>query len=179
MVFFASFAFSFIVNSLSLIPYDSTAEDYIDPDAAPTIALAVNSPELTIPDSDTFSIKEFVEATDYIDIAVSTTNPIGFALTMSISNSTTGLTHQNGVTTIPSTSNLTPGILDINTWGYNIGTESTTFRRVPGLGSQATITSTTRPTSSTTTTITVGAKADTTLPSGNYTSTLRFTAVAH
>jgi len=98
---------------------------------------------------------------------------------MSIVNSTTGLTHANGVTTIPSTSNLSPDALDINTWGFNLGRDATAFRRVPGLGSQVMLKNATTPALSSATTITIGAKADTTLPSGNYSSTLRFTAVAH
>jgi len=179
VVFFASFSLSFVVGSLAFIPYDSMAEEFVDELGIPAIALAVSSTQLNMPDSDTFSITEFVETTDNIDIEVNTNNPIGFNLSMSIVNSTTGLTHSNGVTTIPSTSNLSPGTLDINTWGYNIGGNATTFRRVPGLGSQVTLANTTSPAKSSATTVTIGAKADTTFPAGSYSSTLRFTAVAH
>jgi len=154
------------------------ANSYAGIDLAPAIALAVNPADFSLPDSDTFSIYEFVESADNIDIVVSTNNSTGFALTMSTNNFTTGLTHANGVTTIPSTSNQSPGTLDINTWGYNIGANATLFRHVPGLGTQATLVNTNAPVESSVITVTVGAKADTTLPSGSYSNTLRFTVVA-
>jgi len=178
-VFFASFSLAFTAGSLSFIPHDSSADTYVGDDLAPAIALSIDLADLRLPDSDTFSINEFVETTDDIDIIVSTNNPNGFALTMSPAGSTTGLTHVGGVTTIPSTSNLSPDSLDVNTWGYNVGSGATTFRRVPGLGSQTTLTKTNLPAAASTTTVTVGAKADTTIPSGSYTSTLRFTAVSN
>ena len=178
IIFLATFSFSYIIGSLSFIPQESSAENYLGIDLAPTISLTVNPADFNLPASDSYSITEFVESVDNIDIIVSTNNPAGFALTMSISNSTTGLTHSNGLTTIPSTSNISPDALDINTWGYNTGANATSFRRIPGIGTQTTIVNTNAPTESSTTTVTIGAKADTTLPSGSYSNTLRFTAVA-
>ncbi|MCL1839751.1 hypothetical protein FWF89_01985 [Candidatus Saccharibacteria bacterium] len=178
-IFFASFSFSFVVGSLSFIPQESSAEGYTGIDLTPALAMTINLADFSLPATETFSINEFIEIADNIDIEISTNNSNGFALTMSISNSTTGLTHANGFTTIPSTSNSSAADLDINTWGYNIGSDATTFRRIPGLGSQTILTSTSTPTESSTTTVTVGAKADTTFPSGSYSNTLRFTAVTN
>ena len=177
-IFFASFSLSFVVGSLSFIPYESMADSYFGIDLEPAIALAVSPADFSLPDSETFSIDEFVESTDNIDIVVSTNNVIGYTLTMSTSNSTTGLVHTNGLSTIQSTSNQSPGELDINTWGYSLGTNATSFRRIPSLGTQAILVNANLPVEAAATTVTIGAKADTTFPSGNYQSTLKFTAVA-
>lgn len=178
-VFFASFSLAFTVGSLSFIPYDSSAESYPDDDSDPAIALFVDLTDFGLPTSPTYSIKETVEVADDINISVSTNNSNGFALSMSVTGSTTGLIHAGGVATIPSTTNLSPAALDINTWGYNIGSNADTFRRVPGLGTQTTLTSTSTPTQDSATIVTVGVKADTTFPSGNYSNILRFTAVTN
>jgi hypothetical protein len=178
-VFFASFSLAFVVGSLSFIPHDSSAESYPDDGSDPSLVLSVNLADFGLPASSTRSIKEIVEVTDDINVTVGTNNSNGFALTMSVTGSTTGLTHTKGVATIPSTSNLSPADLDINTWGYNIGSDASTFRRIPGLGTQTTLVNTKAPAETATTTVSVGIKADTTFPAGSYSNTLRFTAVAN
>jgi len=177
-VFFASFALAFSAGSLTFIPYESSADSLIDPDLDPAIAITV---DLAALDLSVISTSDYrapdVEITNELDVIVSTNNSNGYTLTMATSGSTTGLTHSNGLTTIPSTTNHAPGNLTTNTWGYNLGSGATTFLRIPGLGKRVVISNTTAPALTSSTVVTIGLKADPTLPTGSYRGALEFTAV--
>jgi len=176
LVFASSFSLSYIVGSLTFIPYESSADTVTDPDAPITLALNVESTNLTSEITPTY---DGAVLSDDIDITIDTNSQNGYTLTMSVSGSTTGLTHTNNFNTIPSTTNPKPKPLTVNTWGYNTISDHDAFQRLPGLGSGAILANTRIPTTADKTAVTIGVHVDTDRPSGKYTSTLQFTAVAN
>jgi len=121
------------------------------------------------------------EAKGEITINVTTDNPSGYSLYLSTIDVSTTLTHANGTDTIAMTSNTVAGTLLSNTWGYNKGLASitSTFLAVPPPASTAIISSSADPITNDKTTVTIGVKADTTLPSGLYSNTVVFTAITN
>ena len=104
-------------------------------------------------------------------VTITSTDVVGYKLYIRAGN--TNMT--NGSATIPASGNVTPASLSVNTWGYNTDA-STNFT---GLGaSDSLVKSQTGPYSSgDTTTFTYGVKVDNSQPSGNYTTTVIYTAV--
>jgi len=126
-----------------------------------------------------------------ITVTVSTNNPTGYTLILnSISDSTTPLVplmnEADSGQHIPSTTNAwgSAAALANNTWGVSVwttgqSTSSTTFSQVPRLTAPEEIRKTSEANTSSTTTLTFGAKVDNTKKSGVYTNTVVFTATAN
>ena len=121
------------------------------------------------------------------DLAISTNNPTGYDLYLSAADGDNALRNenpsvQNTQNTInPTTNGVTSTTMSNNTWGYNLsGGSSTqtpdTYNAVPKDGTTA-LDSTTAP-STTNYNLTFGAKVDTNIASGTYSSEVIISAVA-
>jgi len=166
---------AFIAGSLILVPYDSNADTPVDLGTG-TISMSVSPSTLSIPITPTPS---GTEARGEITVNVTTDNPTGYSLYMNTATTTTELTHTNDIDTIAMTSNTTAGVLASNTWGYNLGLGATTFLAVPIPDNSRIINGSIAPIADDETIVTVGVRADTAVPSGQYTNTLEFTAVTN
>lgn len=110
--------------------------------------------------------------TDTSTVTVTSTDVVGYKLYVR-SNTTTDMV--NGPATIPASSNMSPGSLATNTWGYN-NNASANFLGMTLLDSLIA----TRPgpyTSGDITTFTYGVSIDNAKPAGNYTTEIIYTAV--
>lgn len=128
-------------------------------------------------------------------VSVSTNNTSGYTLSIETNTADRNLT--NGSDTLaPSAGTLgTPVSLADNTWGYrvdgaggfsgtttaesNVATSTFNWAGVPATGSADTITTTATPASNDTTEVWYAISADTTKPSGTYSNTVLYTAVAN
>ena len=116
-------------------------------------------------------------------VEVSTNNPNGYYLTLE-NASTTQTALVSGSNTIASIgSTETP--LTNGTWGFRLGTTPlssvpamTNFKGVPLKGAPVTIANVSQEVSGDATPVTFGVKADTSQPTGTYTATVLYTAVA-
>lgn len=105
-------------------------------------------------------------------VTVTSTDVVGYKLYLRALTST-NLT--NGSYDIPASSNVAPGALSVDTWGYNVDGSS---NFVGITGSDTLIKSATGPYSSgDTTTFTYGLKVDNAKPSGSYATTVMYTVV--
>jgi len=132
-------------------------------------------------------------AKSQLTVTVSTNNATGYVLNMNSLTTNTSMAHEAATGSppapnIPSTNHLynTPATLATNTWGWNLGTASTTttFSKIPPSNDSQTIRTTSEPSSVSTpelanTIITFAANATDTLPAGNYTNTIVFTATSN
>ena len=182
-VFLACFALAFICGSLIFIPYGSHAEKSegtgLKIELASIIAITATPPTIELIMTPTPS---GTEVSDEIAVNVSTNNLTGYKLSMNSATSNNALTHTNNTDVIPGIVNTVPGIaqsLPVNTWGYNIGSGAATFLNIPIPSAPDTLKTTSAPNANDGTIITIGAKINTSLPSGYYGNTLEFTAVAN
>ena len=135
-----------------------TATESIDLDVTPTAAGAFVS--------------------DDIAVNVITNSATGYKLYLSSNSAETALTNSISSANIPTISTVsTSADMASNTWGYTL---SDTFNPVPASSAPEMIkeTSTAAVSNADVTTVTVGAKVDTSIPSGVYSNTLLFTATA-
>ncbi len=102
-------------------------------------------------------------------VLVSTNNAAGYNLSLKGSTQLSkGSNHINAVSGNTTLSN--------NTWGYHVGTSGNNFRGVTTGGAQIKTTSSTANNDSTT--VTYGARVNSSLPTGTYTGTVTYTATA-
>ncbi len=113
-----------------------------------------------------------VLATSTSNVTITSTDVVGYKLYIR-ANSNTSL--NNGGSNIVASSNVSPAALSVNTWGYNTDA-STNFAGVT-LSDVLIRTGTGPYTSGDLTTLTYGLKIDDSLPAGNYSSTIVYTAV--
>ena len=120
------------------------------------------------------------------NVTVATTNSAGYSLYL-YAESGNNLVAQNPATTEAVTATASSATLDglaNNTWGYNLGTTTpgtgTTYAAVPTDGTTPVQTKDTSSTNAAndTYTLALGAKVDTTIPSGTYTGALTVAVVA-
>lgn len=113
-----------------------------------------------------------VQATGANTVTVTSTDVVGYKLYLR-SDTTTDM--DNLGDTLPTSNNITPAPLAVNTWGYNtdgsnnfVGSSlnDTLIRSLTGPASSGDIT-----------TVTYGVKVDMAKPAGNYTTTIVYTAV--
>lgn len=109
---------------------------------------------------------------------VITNDAAGYSLYLSSSTEETSLKHSSANASIATVASaVTSANMAKNTWGWSLGD---TFNPVPASSSAQRIKKTTAPaTGGEGTTVTIGAKVDTSIPSGAYSNTLQFTAVAN
>ena len=162
-------------------PTDKTTSESLNTDARvwikPTLSVAV-SPQVNI-DITPRSDGAFQTGTTSLNIATNSRN--GFKIFLNGAD-TTALTSSNGQNTIPSlTASATPDSFLPNSWGYNISTHtvdnSSTYHPIPDTATTIVDTSTSNATNSYN--LTFGVKADTSLPSGDYTNTVVISVVAN
>ena len=113
-----------------------------------------------------------------ISVNVITNSQSGYKLYLSSSSEGTALENLVSNASIPTLSSaVSSNDMDNNTWGYTL---DETFNPVPASTAPDMIkeTSTAATTTADVTTVTIGAKVDTTIPSGDYTNTILFTATA-
>jgi uncharacterized protein (TIGR02145 family) len=113
-----------------------------------------------------------------IDVNVITNSATGYKLYLSSNSAETALTNSISSANIPTISTVaTSANMASNTWGYSL---SDTFNPVPANTAPEMIkeTSTAAVSTADVTTVTVGAKVDTSIPSDVYSNTLLFTATA-
>lgn len=186
-IFSATFLLSMASGSFFFILSNSSAESStIDVTVNPSISIATDAigSTINIPILPTFS---GIQNTKDLAVNVSTNNPTGYTLTMSSATDDTNLVNtDNSSLTIPSTTNTyaAPDVLDNNTWGASVwttgqDTSSTTFSMIPPLSVPLTINATAEPANTSMTTLTFGAKVDTSLAAGTYTNTVVFTATTN
>ena len=128
-------------------------------------------------------------STGEVTVNLSTNNFTGYTLSMSTTTDNTALMHSNGSNSISSTTGSvsTPTTLSRNTWGWYPsslatnpgGSSNYQFAAVPGLSSAYTVKSTDTMSTNDETTVSFGVLADTSLPAGDYTNTITFTAIAN
>ncbi|HSX52822.1 MAG TPA: hypothetical protein VLF90_00405 [Patescibacteria group bacterium] len=111
-------------------------------------------------------------ATGTSTVTVTSTDVVGYKLYIR-ANSNTSL--NNGGSNITASSNVSPAALSVNTWGYNTDA-STNFAGIT-LSDVLIRTGTGPYSSGDITTVTYGLKIDDSLPAGNYSSTIVYTAV--
>ena len=115
---------------------------------------------------------------DDIAVNVITNSATGYKLYLSSNSAETALTSAAAGTSIPTVASAaTSENMANNTWGYSL---SEAFNPVPASSAPEMIkeTSTASVSTADVTTVTVGAKVDTSIPSGVYSNTLLFTATA-
>ena len=129
----------------------------------------------------------------HLTVMVSTNNPTGYTLNMNSQTTNTTLVHESATGTplapnIPSTTHTynTPAALAPDTWGWNLGTASSTstFKKIPPSDDSQTIRTTSDPTSETdpsiaNTLVTFGANVTNAMSAGNYINTIVFTATSN
>ena len=132
-------------------------------------------------------------AKNQLTVTVSTNNATGYVLNMNSLTTNTSMMHEAATGSppapnIPSTTHAynAPAALGTDTWGWNIGTASTTttFSKIPPSNDSQTIRTTSEPSSVSTpdlanTLITFAANATDTMPAGDYTNTIVFTATSN
>ena len=171
------FILSFVFGSLSFIPRDIHAEvAQVSTNIAPVISLVLDETDLVIAPVD---VTSGAVATNTLTATVSTNNVTGYSLSMSTTGEDIDLTHTNGVSKITSTASASPATLSSNTWGYNLADSLTDFRKIPALSVVSTINSSSSPIANDKTKITLGVKANISIPAGTYSNELVFTAVAN
>ncbi|GHU79179.1 hypothetical protein FACS1894191_1400 [Clostridia bacterium] len=111
-------------------------------------------------------------------VNVKTNASQGYKLTMSTTSYETALI--NGEFKVNSTQNEAAADLEINRWGFALGSNSETFIKIPSIGSPVTIKQTASfDEHENATDLTFGARADMSIPNGQYENELIFTAVAN
>lgn len=114
------------------------------------------------------------------DIAVDviTNDATGYSLYLSSNSAETALVNSVTSANIPTVSAAVSSTdMAKNTWGFSLGDK---YNPVPASGSAQRIKKTAAPaTTSDTTSVSIGAKVDTSIPSGAYSNTLLFTAIAN
>lgn len=172
-------------------PQHASAYDY-DPDPDPGDKTYVR---ITLPDSINFdSVTPTPSGTTTIataNVIVETANSAGYSLYLYSSDGDNSLKPQISSLANISTINATAGDVGLtlsslkpNTWGYNLGTEAptdtTTYSTVPTDNTMPIQTKDTSDSNSAndTYTLSFGAKVDTSIPSGAYSSTLMIAVVA-
>ena len=114
------------------------------------------------------------------NVAVSTNNTTGYKL--QLNSSTADTTLAKGADTLAATSGTkaAPANLDTNSWGYSIpGFAADTYAGVTPTGNPVVLKTTATPATNDSTTVTWGAKVDTSKPNGTYTRQVTYTAVAN
>jgi len=127
-----------------------------------------------------------------LTVTVSTNNSTGYTLNMNSITTNTSMVHESATGSppapnIPSTTHdyTTPATLGIDTWGWNLGTASstTTFKKIPPSGDGQTIRTTDAPSSAPSpdsdTIVTFGANVTDTTVAGAYINTMVFTATTN
>jgi uncharacterized protein (TIGR02145 family) len=118
---------------------------------------------------------------DSIVATVDTNSTGGYELYFSSEDSGTALTSLVSESTITSDFNsaVTSSNMAANKWGYSL--DATNFNKIPALADQAKIKDLDHvpATAEKTTTVTIGTKIDSTLPSGAYSKKVVFSAIAH
>ena len=155
---------------------------YADESASTQVTLAIN-PVLSITATENLDLEITPTAagrftSGNIDVSVTTNSEAGYKLYLSSSSSDTALENLISSSSIPTMSAAaSSNDMDNNTWGYTL---DETFNPVPESSNPVQIKETNEPAidASDITSVTVGAKVDTSIPSGSYTNTLLFTAVA-
>jgi len=182
-IFLACLSFSFMIGSLAFIPHDSSAESsetVLDVELISVITMTVSPSTIVLNINPT---PLGAEASDELEVNVSSNNLTGYTLTMNSRTANNALVNGNSIAdTVPSIINLVRDVaeaLPMNTWGYNVGPaiSTSTFLTIPTPTSTVTLKTTSAPTANDAITLTIGAKADSSIPSGHYVSTLEFSAV--
>ena len=148
---------------------------------------SINLPS-TIDFDDVLPTAEGVTTTASASLTITTSNSGGYSLYFYSSNGNNSLTPINPNNSSSISSTLTTTELDNlnnNTWGYNLSTEAstgstTTYSAIPTSSTTPIQTKDTSTTNSAndTYTLSLGAKVDTTIPSGTYTNSLTIAIVA-
>ena len=171
------FILSFVFGSLSFIPRDIHAEvAQVSTNITPVISLVLDETDLVIAPVD---VTSGAVATNTLTATVSTNNVTGYSLSMSTTSEDIDLTHTNGVSKITSTASASPATLSSNTWGYNLTDSLTDFRKIPALSAVSIIKSSSSPVLDEETKVTIGVKANISIPAGTYSNELVLTAVAN
>ena len=181
----AIFSGSLLVASFAAIFFapvirTNAAEEFVDViiNVNPIISLSLDKSVLNFNITPTSA---GVFDSDSIIATVDTNSTGGYELYFSSEDSGTALTSLVSESTIASdfSSTVTSSTMSNNKWGYSL--DATNFSKVPALADQAIIKSLLRlPTSAEkNTTVTIGTKIDSTLPSGAYSKKIVFSAIAH
>ena len=195
--FCLAFLVAFVSGSAFFTVNDSSAESastnvevisYVDAVISITTNAPGTPPTISIPISPVidngFAKKDVV-------VTVSTNNPTGYTLNMNSQTTNTSLIHESAYDptpnptppTIPSTSFAynAPGTLTSNSWGWNLGTASstTTFVRIPPSNDSHSIRTTNTPDVASNTTVTFAAQINFLQATGVYTNTIVFTATTN
>ncbi len=120
-------------------------------------------------------------SSDDVSISVATSNRTGHYLNMTTTSASLNSSDNNG-SYIPGldptvTAGYTTESFPANRWGYALKTGETTYSNYYGVGDGVTLQDDNAPTNGDTSTIKFGTKADSTIPSGSYSTTVVFTAV--
>jgi len=189
--FLFCFLLAFVSGSLFFTIGDSKAESkQVEISAKINSVLAIttdaNNGELLL---DIMPTPSGTLAKNDLTVSVSTNNPTGYTLSMNSVTTNTSMVHEAATGTppapnIPSTTNPynAPAALGMNTWGWNLGTASstTTFSKIPALGDSQTVRTTADlDISSSDTIITFAANVGSDMSSGSYTNTILFTAISN
>ncbi len=171
---FSALAFSPIILSHA----DETQEVVVSATINPIVSLSVDVNALNFNMTPTiagvFDSKSIIATVD-------TNSSGGYELFFSSEDNQTAMTSLLTEATIASDfdGTVTSSTMDANKWGYSLN--NTDFSKIPTLANQVTIRDLNHvPTSAEkTNTVNIGMKINSDLPSGNYSKTVKFTAIAH
>ena len=145
---------------------------------SPVVSISVDAESI---DFDITPTPEGVFESKQVTASVLTNSSDGYELYFSSVDNETDLISQTVSTVIPSDFNNTVTSLSMpaNNWGYSMN--GTDFSKIPALNAQATLKNIDHypTTEEKTTTVNIGVKIDTNIPSGAYAKSVVFSAVAH
>ena len=192
----SSAAFLLLLAALLFAPAAAQPEAFAEESANPNPNIStyasnpsasINLPS-TIDFADVLPTAAGVTTTASASLTITTSNSGGYSLYFYSSNGNNSLTpiNPNNSSSISSTLTTTElNNLNNNTWGYNLSTEAstgdtTTYSTIPTSSTTPVQTKDTSTTNSAndTYTLSLGAKVDTTIPSGTYTNSLTIAIVA-
>ena len=182
------FASSLLVSALAVYFYSPVIKTHADEDANFEVKTIINSMISLVLDTD--ELDYLIVPTDSgafeskpITATVSTNSSRGFELYFSSENNETSMKNVISSMTDAITSDfsdtVTAATMAANTWGYSL--DDTDFSKIPTLNNQATIKNLDHNPSSSEkdTTVYIGAKISSALPSGTYNKSVKFSAIAH
>ena len=182
------FASSLLVSALAVYFYSPVIKTHADEDTNFEVKTIINSMISLVLDTD--ELDYLIVPTDSgafesksITATVSTNSSRGYELYFSSENNETSMKNVISSMTDAITSDfsdtVTAATMAANTWGYSL--DNTDFSKIPTLNNQATIKNLDHNPSSSEkdTTVYIGAKISSALPSGTYNKSVKFSAIAH
>jgi len=193
-VFCLTFLIAFVSGSTFFsVGYSSAESEEVDivVNIHSTIAITTDAVDdkLTLPITPTHT---GTLGKNELTVSVSTNNSTGYTLSMNSLTTNTSMVHESATGSppapnIPSTNHSysTPGALGTDTWGWNLGsaTSTSTFSLIPPSNASYTIKATNvpsnTPSANSDTLVTFGANVTSNTPAGAYINTIVFTATAN